>query len=142
MCSLSSSLKVITTCDNVVNGWIIILERKRISRRNFAFRCFSCLLYFLSFVKRFPAQLGESARENSVTYFIRLHFSNWTGCSPKKVFFKIANREHWGRRRRKLINPRTSALDNTNSLELSYFFLSHYVRANQQLNKSSMFFQT
>lgn len=86
-------------------------------------------------------------REFGYTVFYKITRHNRTGSSPKKVLLKAAIRKRGllraeDTRRRELINPRTSALDNTNSSELSYFFLIHSVCASQQLNKSRRSFRT
>lgn len=100
LCALSSSLKVITTCDNVVNGRAITLERKRISRRNFASVVSFVLEIFLVACGALSrSTTGRSGtKEFGYTVFYKITRHNRTGRLPKKVLLKAANRGrgYWG----------------------------------------------
>lgn len=123
-------------------------EEKNFAEK-FRFRCFFCPLYFLSLALFFVARVEDAHGGSSVTpYFTRLRAITGRVVRRKKFPWRPRWRGRTGilrvenTRRRELINPRTFALDNTNSSELSYFFLIHSVRASQQLNKSRRSFKT
>lgn len=99
-----------------------------------------------AFPTRGLEEIAARGREFGYTVFYEITRHNrGRGSSPKKVLVEVresgaGERGDIGRaedaRRRELINPCTSAPDNTNSSELSYFSLIHSVSASRQLNKS------